>query len=163
MDAQAAVAAQAAEDAIFKRVEAEMQRYGIVEQHLDKIRTKTDAVETPDVAVVVSRLAVDGRLKEENTEYDEHVIDSLLQQLKAREDPQEIAARSTEEERALVVRGLEKRLESSNLQELFTLEMTERQQQQQLEEQRQRLAMAQLEQQHQRMEDEASAQAQRSV
>ena len=88
---------------------------------------------------------------------------TLLQQLKAREDPQEIAARSTEEERALVVRGLEKRLESSNLQELFTLEMTERQQQQQLEEQRQRLAMAQLEQQHQRMEDEASAQAQRSV
>ena len=132
MDAAASAAAQAVEEAIFKRVEAEMTRYGIV----DKVRAAADAAawDTPDMTEVTARpsaeqAAVEGdrassdqRHESEGAVEDEG-IDSLLQQLRVQEDPQEIARRAEEEVRLEYIRGLEHRLGSSDLQELFALEM----------------------------------------
>ena len=86
----------------------------------------------------------------EDTANDE-AIESLLRELKAHEDPQEVLRRSQEEIRLEHIRGLEEQLESSDLQELFTLELRETRQQKQLEGQRQRLATQRLQQQQQQL------------
>lgn len=146
MDSAAVAAAQAAEHAIFKRVEAEMQRYGIVDKVaadarvLEAVGAADVANHSADYSLGESQAESSTRTQTREEAENDQVIDSLMQQLKAREDPQEIAQRSQEEESFEHIERLKQQLESSNLQELFDQEMKQQQWQHRLEEQRQDLA-----------------------
>lgn len=137
MDVQAVEAAQAAEDAIFKRVEAEMQRYGIVE----KVRAAADAEEAAavsDTAPAASTAtearteaaAAAGEQEEElepaaasakprsetDTEAggpqqsEAEALSLSLARLSELEDPLEVARRHKAEEELARIQGLERRL-----------------------------------------------------
>ena len=119
-----------------------------------RAETAVAALETPDVAGVTEPSAVqyngtaaDQRPHTAEDAASDEAIESLLRELKAHEDAQEVLRRSEEEIRLEHIRGLEEQLESSDLQELFTLELRETQQQKQREGQRQRLATQRLQQQ----------------
>ena len=137
MDVQAVEAAQAAEDAIFKRVEAEMQRYGIVE----KVRAAADAEEAAAVSATapaastatearIDAAAAAGEQEEElepaaasakprsetDTEAggpqqsEAEALSLSLARLSELEDPLEVARRHKAEEELARIQGLERRL-----------------------------------------------------
>lgn len=136
MDAKMVKAAQEAEDAIFRRVEAEMQRYGIVDRaRLTEDADVREAADVPSAAAQPTPQppASEGRVASAPQEparstVDGEIVDALLRQLKSHEDPQEVARRSDEEAHFAHIRRLGQQ-EGSKLQELFARAMRESEQQ----------------------------------